>query len=77
MFIPDPNFSITDPGTKRFRIPTPDPYPRILSIFNLFLSFRKNNLGYSSRIPNPYFFHPEFWMRIPDPVVKKAPDPGY
>jgi hypothetical protein len=23
MFIPDPNFSIPDPGSKRFRIPNP------------------------------------------------------
>ncbi len=29
MFIPDPNFSIPDPGSKRFRIPDPGPHLRI------------------------------------------------
>jgi hypothetical protein len=33
MFIPDPNFSIPDPGSKRFRFP--DPFTsKDLSIFN-------------------------------------------
>jgi hypothetical protein len=27
--IPDPNFSIPDSGSKRFRIPDRDPHPRI------------------------------------------------
>jgi hypothetical protein len=30
MFILDLNFSIPDPGSKRFRIPDPDPHQRIL-----------------------------------------------
>jgi hypothetical protein len=29
MFIPDPNFSIPDPGLKRCRIPDPDPHQRV------------------------------------------------
>jgi hypothetical protein len=29
MFIPDPQFSIPDPGSKIFLIPDPDPYQRI------------------------------------------------
>jgi hypothetical protein len=29
MFIPDPNFSIPDPGSKKFRIP--DPHQRFLT----------------------------------------------
>jgi hypothetical protein len=33
MFIPDPNFSLPDPGSKRFRIPDPNPHQRV-SIFN-------------------------------------------
>ncbi len=56
--IPDPNFSIPDPGLKRSRI-------RIKEFKNfqhekLFLSSRKNDLGCSSRIPDPglIFFHP-------------------
>ncbi len=27
--------------------------------------------------PDPDFSHPGCWIRIPDPVVKKAPGPGY
>jgi hypothetical protein len=56
----DPNFSIPDPGSKRFRIP--DPHHRIQVALKLFLNSRKrkNDLGCSwiqilfpSRIPNP------------------------
>jgi hypothetical protein len=85
MFIPepwDPNFSILDPGywipdpgSRRFGIPETDPLQRIkeLLTLKLFLSSRKNNLGHSSRsrILDPDFFP----SQIPDPGVKKAPDP--
>ncbi len=60
--IPDPIFSIPDPGSKRFRIPDPDPQS--------FLNSWKNYLGRSSRILLQNFFC------LPDPGVKKAPDPG-
>jgi hypothetical protein len=69
MFIPDPNFF--HPGSEFFlsRI-------RIKQFKNvtqkLFLSSGKYDPGCSPRIPDPDF-HP-LW--IPDPGVKKAPDPG-
>jgi hypothetical protein len=56
-----------------------------LSIFNLkncFYALGKNDLGCSPRIRIQIFFHPESRIqrskkhRIPDPQVKKAPDPG-
>ncbi len=76
MFIPDPYFSIPDPVIKRFRIPDPDPHQR-LSIFNPKNCFQTlgnmirdvyHGSGYRILI-----FYPS---RIPDPGVKKAPDPG-
>ncbi len=69
MFIPDPGaeffpFRIPDPGSKRF--PDPHPHQRIKVFLpnKLFLSSRKYDLKFSSRI------------RFPDPGVLKAPDPG-
>jgi hypothetical protein len=64
MFIPDPTFSIPDPGSasKNYKYFTP----------KRFLSSRKYDLGCSSRIPDP---DPDF-LPIPDPGVRKAPDPG-
>jgi hypothetical protein len=61
--IPDLNITIPDPGSKRFRIPDPDPHQRILVFFNpkIFLS---------SRI---LIFLP---IPVPGPRVKKTPDPG-
>jgi hypothetical protein len=89
MFIPDLGFRIRifssripDTGSKRFRIPDPDPHQRITvfltqdSIFNprFFLSSRKYDPVCSSRIPDPVLdFYPS---RILDPGVKKTPDPG-
>ena len=76
MFIPDP-------GSDFFpsRIPDPNclhPGSRIrikeLKYFNpkkWFLSFRKYDPGCSSRIPDP----DADFLLIPDPGVKKAPDP--
>jgi hypothetical protein len=70
MFIPDLNFSI--PVPKFFQ---PGSRIRIKEFkhFNqkkLFLTFRKYEPGCSSRIRILVF------LPIPDPRVKKAPDPG-
>jgi hypothetical protein len=58
--IPDSNFSIPDLGSKRFRIPEPDPRQRIyeVPIFNPKNCFkaRKNDLGCSSPYQDPDFF---------------------
>jgi hypothetical protein len=74
MFIPDPNFSIPDPGSRVKKIPDPESGSALknLSIFNPFLSSRKYDAGCSSRI-QILIFYPS---RISDPGVKKAPDPG-
>ncbi len=80
MFFPDPNFSIPDPGSqiqghKDFRIPDPDPHQRIEVFFpqkKLFLSSRNYDPGCSSRILDPDLD----FLSIPDPGVKKTPDPG-
>jgi hypothetical protein len=56
-----------------FRIPDPDPHQRIKIFLNhkkTFLSYRKKDLGCSQRILDPDF------LPIPDPEIKKAPDPG-
>jgi hypothetical protein len=64
MIIPDPNFSIPDPGSKRFRILDPDPHLRI----QVFLSLKtvskisENYLGCSSRIR--IFRHPGTRIRM-------------
>jgi hypothetical protein len=74
MFIPDPTFFYP---ASRIRI-----FPSRIRIkefkhFNpkkWFLSSIKYDPGCSSRIPDPDpYFYPS---RIPDPGVKKAPDPG-
>jgi hypothetical protein len=70
MFIPDPNFLHPGSRTKRF----PDPHPhQIISDFNpkkCFYKLSENDPESSSRIPDLDF------LPIPDPGVKKAPDPG-
>ncbi len=80
MFIPDPTFSIPDPGSRtRIRFfSNPEPGSRIhikeFKFFNpknCFLSSRKYDPGFSSWI-RILIFHPS---QIPDPEVKKAPDP--
>jgi hypothetical protein len=68
IFIPDPNFSIPNPGSKRFLIPDPHQHQRI-NVFltkKLFLSSRKYGPGCSPRI------------QIPDPDLDfiPIPDPG-
>jgi hypothetical protein len=54
--IPDPNFSIPDPGSKRFLIPNPDPHKKCLVFIALktVSKLSKNYLGCSSRIPDPW-----------------------
>jgi hypothetical protein len=70
-------FSIPDLGSEFFPSRIPEPHQRI-SIFHYFnpkkwfLSSREYNPACSSRIPDPY---PDF-LPIPDPGVKKAPEPG-
>jgi hypothetical protein len=63
--IPDPTFS--HPGS-RIRIK----YFKYFNPKKWFLSSRKYDPGCSSRIRIPTFYP----SRIPDPGVKKAPDPG-
>jgi hypothetical protein len=77
MFIPDPGSDFFPSRIRNFYIP--DPGFRILikefKYFNpkkWFLSSRKYDSGCSSRI-RILTFYPS---RIPDPGVKKAPDPG-
>jgi hypothetical protein len=60
MFIPDPNFSISDLGLKRFRIPDPDPHQRVEE--NCFYALE-------NMIRDPDL------DLLPDPGVKKAPHP--
>jgi hypothetical protein len=54
--IPDPNFSIPDPGSKRFQIPDQDPHKRILVLLapkNCFSALGKIIL---ILFPDPDFF---------------------
>jgi hypothetical protein len=86
MFFPDPTFF--HPGS-RIRIFPSRIRIKEFKYFNTkkwFLSSRKYDPGCSSRIPDPdpevLFTHPGSRIqvskrpRIPDPGVKKAPDPG-
>jgi hypothetical protein len=69
MIIPDPTFS--HPGSEFFPTRIPDPHQRIY-VFNpnkWFISFRKYDPGFSSRIRILTFYS----SRIHG--VKKAPDP--
>jgi hypothetical protein len=73
MFIPDPNFFHR--GSQFFPFLIHIKEFRHFSPKKLFLSTRKYDLGCLSeiRIPDP---NPEF-LSIPDPGVKKAPDPQH
>jgi hypothetical protein len=51
MFIPDPNFSIPDPGSKRFRIP--DPHQIIKEILNQNTVFKLSEIRSGMLIPDP------------------------
>ncbi len=61
IFIPDPIISIPDPGAKRIRIP----------------SASKNLSNFNPKKSGMFIPGPDLKSRIPDPGVKKAPDPGY
>ncbi len=71
--IPDPNFSIPDPGSRVKKIRIPDPNKIFFGFFNpkkLFLSSRKNSRMFILD-PDPAFFsHPGSWIHHPG--VKKA-----
>jgi hypothetical protein len=75
--IPDPTFF--HPGSRIRTVSNPDPHQRISILTpkkakKWFLSSKNYDPGCSSRIPDPDAdFLPS---RIPDPGVKKAPDPG-
>ncbi len=80
----DPNFSIPDPGSrvKRFWISGSASKNSSIFTLKLFLSFRKNNLRCSSRIPDPDFFpipDPESWSRIQGSKKHRimVPDPQH
>jgi hypothetical protein len=77
MFIPDPGSDFLPSRIPRSQIrivPIPDPGSSknlsILTQKKWFLSSRKYDPGCSFRIPDPDF------LPIPNPGVKKAPDPG-
>jgi hypothetical protein len=78
--IPDPTFFHPGSRIRTVSIPDPGSSSKNLSILTLkkakkwLLSSKKYDPGCSSRIPDPDAdFFPS---RIPDPGVKKAPNPG-
>jgi hypothetical protein len=80
MFIPDPTFFHPGSRIRTVSIPDPGSSSKNLSILTpkkakkWFLSPKKYDPGCSFRIPDPDAdFLPS---RIPDPGVKKAPNPG-
>jgi hypothetical protein len=81
MFIPDPIFSIPDPGLTRFRIPDPDPHQRTEVYFTRNIDTRFSKIRSGTFIRD---VHSGIWVwiffssRIPDPEpwVKKAQDSG-
>ncbi len=78
MFIPEPNFSTPDPGSKRFRIPDPGSASRNtgISVFNPKKCFSAIGNMISDVHPRIRIPIPGSWfLPIPDPGVKKAPDP--
>jgi hypothetical protein len=79
MLIPDPGSEFFHPESRipGVKIPDPDPHQRIYVLLTqkTVSKLSDNDLGCSFRIPDP---DPDFvsWIRIPDPGVRKAPDPG-
>ncbi len=74
-------FWIPESGSKRFRFGSAS---KNLSVFNPKTCFQalgnmiRDVLSYpGSWIPDLIFFHPGSWVRIPNPGVKKALDPGW
>jgi hypothetical protein len=72
--IPEPTFSIPDPGSEFFPSRILIKEVKYFNPKKCFLSSRKYDPGSSSqiRIPDP----DTYFLPIPDTVVKKAPDPG-
>jgi hypothetical protein len=74
---PDLNFSIPDPGLRVTKKPDPDPHQRIqVFVTQKTASKLSEKLSWVFK-PDPgsgFFFLSR--IRIPDPGVKKAPDPG-
>jgi hypothetical protein len=73
--IPDPNFSNPDPGSRVKKIPDPGSASKNLNFLTqkTVSKLEKNELGCSSQIPDK---DPDFLLfRIPNPEVKKVPDP--
>jgi hypothetical protein len=72
--IPDPNFYISDPGSKRSWIPAPDPHKRNQVFLTQKIVFKISEIS-GMFIPDPDCFP------IPDPGVKKHriidPDPQH
>ncbi len=71
MFIPDPKFSIPDPGSRIKKIPA----TKKSSITHKSVTML-SEIWNKIFIPDsdPDFF--QFWIPDPDPGAKKAPDPG-
>jgi hypothetical protein len=76
MFIPDPNFSFPEKyGVKKFPDPGSGSASKNISIFTQKVVSMLSEIWTGMCISNPDFnFFPS---QIPDPGVKKAPDPGF
>jgi hypothetical protein len=70
MFIPDPNYSIPDPGSRVKKIPDPGSASKNLSIFNPKIVSKLSEICFGIFIPDPDLDI----FPIPDPGFKKAPD---
>jgi hypothetical protein len=86
MFIPDPNFSIPDPGFKKSLDPgSGSPSKSFKYFYEIWSGMFIRDVHPGSRTPDPDLdFLPikdpgsggQKRHRIPDPLAKKAPDPG-
>jgi hypothetical protein len=79
---PKPNFSIPDPGSKRFRVQYPNKRIQVFLTQKLFLSFQNYDPRVIPGSGSWFFTHPV--SRIPDPGGQKGtgfrisdPDPQY
>jgi hypothetical protein len=73
MFIPDPNFSIPDPGSRVKKILAASKTQRCFLTLGNMIRFVRPGSGSRMRILDADL---DFFTHIPDPGVKKAPDPG-
>ncbi len=72
---------IPDPGLTRSRLPDPCQTQRISVFFSHKIDTQYSKIRSGMFIPDPgswiwIFFHPWSRIRISDPEIKKAPDPG-